>query len=596
MEKVNAKTKIHSKLRLWDYPDQYIVETTDGTSGVYLAISRLDGALSFVGELPKPSGGVSPKSRPIFGIVGMLKLFVGSYLLTISESECVGSYRGHSIFKVSSIQVLQCNASLKKSSGEQKKMETELFSLLNDSNKTNGLFFSYDVNLTLSAQRLHNLSAESKLLPLWRQADPRFLWNGYLSEALIESKMEMDQYILPIIQGSYQNFEANIGKNRVDFTLIARRCTRRTGTRMWRRGADSEGYAANFVESEQIIQSNGFTASYVQIRGSIPVLWEQIVDLTYKPGFEIVDPDEAPRVLERHFLDLKNRYGSVVAIDLVNKHGSEGRLNEKYANTIQHILDEELRYVHFDFHKICGHIHFEKLSLLYNQIEDSIKKHKYFLLNSNGEKSEEQSGVIRTNCIDCLDRTNVTQSMFGRKSLESQLREMGYLSKDETISMHPKFDSNFKILWANHGDDISIQYSGTPALKGDFVRYGKRTFQGIVNDGCNAMGRYYFNNFADGQRQDLIDLLHGHYIVSISRDKSVSSLAGGAPSQSLRTASGLIFAGMIFAIVSLKQGSGGISNAILSLVCAVLSLCIAVYVRINGRIFTDRPRLLKPRH
>lgn len=26
-------------------------------------------------------------------------------------------------------------------------------------------------------------------------------------------------------------------------------------------------------------------------------------------------------------------------------------------------------------------------------------------------------------------------------------------------------------MWANHGDDISIQYSGTPALKGDFVRY-----------------------------------------------------------------------------------------------------------------------------
>lgn len=26
-------------------------------------------------------------------------------------------------------------------------------------------------------------------------------------------------------------------------------------------------------------------------------------------------------------------------------------------------------------------------------------------------------------------------------------------------------------VWANHGDDISLQYSGTPALKGDFVRY-----------------------------------------------------------------------------------------------------------------------------
>jgi hypothetical protein len=34
---------------------------------------------------------------------------------------------------------------------------------------------------------------------------------------------------------------------------------------MWRRGADPEGYAANFVESEQIVQSKGFTASYVQV-------------------------------------------------------------------------------------------------------------------------------------------------------------------------------------------------------------------------------------------------------------------------------------------------------------------------------------------
>ena len=34
---------------------------------------------------------------------------------------------------------------------------------------------------------------------------------------------------------------------------------------MWRRGADSDGYVANFVESEQIMQVNGFTASFVQV-------------------------------------------------------------------------------------------------------------------------------------------------------------------------------------------------------------------------------------------------------------------------------------------------------------------------------------------
>ncbi|PSS29959.1 Phosphoinositide phosphatase [Actinidia chinensis var. chinensis] len=108
--------------------------------------------------------------------------------------------------------------------------------------------------------------------------------------------------------------------------------------------------------------------------------------------------------------------------------------------------------------------------MLYDQIEDFLVKNRYLLLNEKGEKVEEQVGVVRTNCIDCLDRTNVTQSMIGQKILEFQLRRIGVFDAEESISSHPNFDDNFKILWANHGDDISIQYSGTPALKGDFVR------------------------------------------------------------------------------------------------------------------------------
>ena len=33
-----------------------------------------------------------------------------------------------------------------------------------------------------------------------------------------------------------------------------------------------------------------------------------------------------------------------------------------------------------------------------------------------------QQGVFRTNCIDCLDRTNVVQSMLAKKSLHEQLQ------------------------------------------------------------------------------------------------------------------------------------------------------------------------------
>eukprot|EP00268_Persea_americana_P023543 TRINITY_DN2311_c1_g1_i2.p1 TRINITY_DN2311_c1_g1~~TRINITY_DN2311_c1_g1_i2.p1 ORF type:complete len:664 (-),score=114.77 TRINITY_DN2311_c1_g1_i2:241-2232(-) len=594
MDKVDddAKTKLYTKMRLWELPDQYIVEPTDGgTPDSFLAISCEDGSLNLIGELPQMK---APKIRNVYGVVGMLKLIAGAYVVVITERECVGSYLGHPIFRVASLKILPCNHSLKTSSAEQKKMETEFSVLLNAAERTSGLYFSYDVNLTLSAQKLHELGDESKLLPLWRQADPRFLWNNYMLEVLIDNKLE--PYLLPVIQGSFENIQSAVGKNNVDVTLISRRCTRRTGTRMWRRGADLDGYVANFVESEQIMQSNGNTASFVQVRGSIPILWDQIVDLTYKPKFEVVRPEEAPRVAERHFLDLRKRYGSVLAVDLVKKHGSEGHLSEKYASAMQNIFSDDIKYVHFDFHQICGHIHFDRLSILYDQIADYLKKQGYFWLNTNGEKVKEQHGVVRTNCIDCLDRTNATQSMIGRKMLENQLQEIGIFGTNETTSAHPNFDERFKILWANHGDAISFQYSGTPALKRDLVRYGKQTVPGILGDGWNALSRYYLNNFCDGTKQDAMDLLHGHYIVSVNRDMASTSQIGSSSFRtSLPLASALVLAGVVFAAMSLKQARNDNWHLFLSVFFAGMSLSIAAFVRANGRKFCNRPRLHKPR-
>ncbi|CAN1798708.1 Phosphoinositide phosphatase SAC7 [Linum perenne] len=596
MERAESGQKLYSRLRLWEFPDQYCIEPTDGSSGAPLSVSRKDGSMSLMDQVPHCTVIRVPKIQTIFGVVGLLKLVVGSYLIVISDRECVGSYMGHHIYKITSLKVFPCDHSLKSTTAEQKKVEAEFSSLLSAAERTPGLYFSYEANLTLSAQRLHDLGDESKLLPLWRQAEPRFLWNNYMMEVIIDNKL--DPYLLPVIQGSFQNFQAAIGKEIVEVTLIARRCTRRNGTRMWRRGADADGYVANFVESEQIVQMNGYTASCVQIRGSMPFLWEQIVDLTYKPKYDIIKPEEAPRVAERHFLDLRKKYGSVIAIDLVNTHGGEGHLSEKFSSAVQPVLSDDVRYVHFDFHQICGHVHFERLSILYEQIVDFLEKSGYLLVNDKGEKLKEQTGIARTNCIDCLDRTNVTQSMIGRKMLELQLRRIGVFAAEETISSHSNFDDSFKIMWANHGDDISIQYSGTPALKGDFVRLGQRTTQGIVKDGINALVRYYLNNFADGKKQDAIDLLQGHYIVSVSRDmKPPSSQAGGLESvaQSFPLAFGLIMLGFFFAMLSLRRVPYDMKYIFFSLLWASFTLGIAGFVKANGRIFCNRPRLHKPR-
>ena len=90
-------------------------------------------------------------------------------------------------------------------------------------------------------------------------------------------------------------------------------------------------------------------------------------------------------------------------------------------------------------------------------------------------------------------------------------------------------EAKFKVLWANHGDDISRQYAGTGALKSGFTRTGKRTYGGLVDDGVKSLTRYYLNNFCDGRKQDAFDLITGTYTV----DKSGCPLVCACISMSL---------------------------------------------------------------
>lgn len=69
---------------------------------------------------------------------------------------------------------------------------------------------------------------------------------------------------------------------------------------------------------------------------------------------------------------------------------------------------------------------------------------------------------------------------------------------------------------------------GTPAQKSDFTRTGKRTIQGLLRDGYFSLQRYVINNFADGSKQDAIDLLLAqvHITATNSKRMSVSLIHG----------------------------------------------------------------------
>ena len=71
-------------------------------------------------------------------------------------------------------------------------------------------------------------------------------------------------------------------------TLISRRSIYRNGRRFNTRGADSNGHVANYVETEQILQTaSGHVYSHAQIRGSIPLEWSQTPYMKYTPRIHI---------------------------------------------------------------------------------------------------------------------------------------------------------------------------------------------------------------------------------------------------------------------------------------------------------------------
>ena len=65
------------------------------------------------------------------------------------------------------------------------------------------------------------------------------------------------------------------------FYLISRRSNRRAGTRYNARGLnnilgiDDYGNVANFVETEQILFYKNICCGFIQIRGSLPIFWQQ---------------------------------------------------------------------------------------------------------------------------------------------------------------------------------------------------------------------------------------------------------------------------------------------------------------------------------
>ena len=298
-----------------------------------------------------------------------------------------------------------------------------------------------------------------------------------------------------------------------------------------------QGYVANDVETEQIVSeilttsfhapgpklfANPNWTSYVQHRGSIPLYWTQDnTGVTPKPPIELnlIDPFYSASAL--HFDNLFERYGApVYVLNLVKareRTPRESKLLQEFTNAINYLnqflpVDKRIMHKAWDMSRASKSREQDVIGTLEGIAEEVLTTTGIFH-NGDGLTSipSIQNGIARTNCIDCLDRTNAAQFVIGKRALGYQLHALGIIS-DKTISYDTDAVNMFTHMYHDHGDTIAIQYGGSQ-LVNTMETYRKiNQWTSHSRDMVESFKRYYNNSFLDGQRQEAYNLFLGNYI------------------------------------------------------------------------------------
>ncbi|KAG0198584.1 hypothetical protein BGX28_007973 [Mortierella sp. GBA30] len=518
---------IHNSLRLYASIDTFTLEPVYNDPSVVtenIVIQRSSGEV----RLNAPAGRVSADEEvmTIYGIVGFIRLLAGEYMIVITDRTKAGRIGEHDIFKLKDYKILPFARNNLALSEAQIGEESSYISLLHAHLQSGEFHFSYEYELTHTLQRQSDLRGNTR--PLWERADERFFWNYRLQSKFIDhtrshKDQDLSNFILPIVNGFVEIKLSEINKRPFTFALISRRSRHRAGTRYFSRGVDAQGNVSNFNETEQIVvvdstptgQAMTIPGTYillahVQTRGSIPIFWTQINNIKYTPKLQIFDNPQTENAFRRHFEAQKKLYGPQLVINLINKKGYEGPMGTAFSKQIDILGDPQIKYYHFDFHHECSKMRWHRVSLLLDHFQHDLVAQGYFKAeaNRNGilRVYQKQTSIARTNCMDCLDRTNVVQSVISRWVLNRQLQEIGILASGEHFESSEQFEILFRNVWADNADVVSCAYSGTGALKTDFTRTGQRTKAGALQDLQNSIVRYVKNNFLDGARQDAYDL------------------------------------------------------------------------------------------
>ncbi|KAL3598565.1 hypothetical protein D5086_006483 [Populus alba] len=507
-----------------------------------------------------------------YGIVGFIKFLGPYYMLLITKRRKIGAICGHTVYSITKSEMIPIPNSTVQSNMANSKNENRYKKLLCTVDLTRDFFFSYSYHVMHSLQK--NLSCNEtgqghyESMFVWNEFLTRGIRNN-LKNTLWTVALVYGFFKQVKLSVSGREFKLALIARRSRH-YAGTRYLKRGVNEKGRVANDVETEQIMFedVPEEQPVQ----ISSVVQNRGSIPLFWSQETSrLNIKPDIMLSRKDQNFEATKLHFENLVKRYGSpIIILNLIKSREKKPRetiLRAEFANAIRFInksLPEEnrLKFLHWDLHKhsrkatnvlaLLGRVASYALNLtgiFYCQVMPSssskgllngscVEEHAgdYSLENpsiENGNVSKLdseiakaecdanqnqsikvpmfQSGVLRTNCIDCLDRTNVAQYAYGLVALGHQLHALGYM-ESPSIDLDNPLAEDLMRIYETMGDTLALQYGGSAAHNKIFSeRRGQWKAATQSQEFFRTLQRYYSNAYMDAEKQDAINVFLGHF-------------------------------------------------------------------------------------
>ncbi|WZZ18792.1 hypothetical protein YC2023_111881 [Brassica napus] len=486
-----------------------------------------------------------------YGIIGFVRFLGPYYMLVIKRRKKVGEICGHAVYGIAETEQIMIPYPSPETRVANSLAERRYKNLLKMVDVRKNFYFSYTYHLMYTLQT-NVCNSESGEI----HDETMFVWNEYLTHG-IRRILQNTVWTVSLVYGFFQQTKCSVSDEEFVLTVIARRSRHYAGTRYLRRGINDAGNVANEVEIEQIVtkevpegQKVPMT-SVVQMRGSIPLFWSQETSVfTPQPDIILNNKDVKHVATRRHFENLKQRYGRLIIILNLLKTGKhrESILRAEFGKAISSInkgttRENHLKAIHFDLNKhyksgadgafehLCnyGKRALELINLFFCEaplgvgaeavINDSFFNNPFMNEDEEATSPEEealkadifslQNGVLRSNCIDCLDRTNVAQYAHGLVALAQQLHLLG-ITGPPIVDKNNPLAKKLMEAYEKMGDAIAMQYAGSDAhikmfsaLRGDWNMMMKH------RDMITAVRRHYNNAYMDSEKQNAINMFLG---------------------------------------------------------------------------------------